>query len=146
MGGEHGHRSHTDEQGEDQAIQGTLYPCKVEEKGDLGWGLQGEETVALLFPNTEATRVVGRGSHGSWTTLRSVASLLQRGLHTGEFYLEFKELNMAPRERWARKVMTYFLKIIIVYMHACAHAPKPTCRGRRTLCSQLSSSIMGLRD
>lgn len=27
MGGEHGHRGHTDEQGQDQAIQGTLHPC-----------------------------------------------------------------------------------------------------------------------
>lgn len=33
MGGEHGHRSHTDEQGEGQAVQGTLHPCKVREEG-----------------------------------------------------------------------------------------------------------------
>lgn len=101
MGGEHGHCSHTDEQGKDQAVQGTLYPCKVGEKGD--GGLQGEETAAPLFPNTEATRVVGRGSHGSLATLKRVASLLWGGLHAGEFYLEFKELNMAPREWWPRK-------------------------------------------
>lgn len=37
MGGEHGHRGHTDEQGEDQAIKGTLYPCKVGE-----WRIGGE--------------------------------------------------------------------------------------------------------
>lgn len=36
MSGEHGHRSHADEQGEDQAVQGTLYPCKVGEKGSQG--------------------------------------------------------------------------------------------------------------
>lgn len=60
MGSEHGHRSHADEQGEDQAVQGALYPCKVGEKGD--GGLQGEETAAPPFPNTEATRVVGRGT------------------------------------------------------------------------------------
>lgn len=101
MGSEHGHRSHADEQGEDQAVQGTLYPCKVGEKGD--GGLQGEETAAPPFPNTEATRVVGRGSHGSLATPKRVAFLLQGGLHTGEFYLAFKELNMAPRERWPRK-------------------------------------------
>ena len=28
MGGEHGHGSHADEQGEGQAIQGALHPCK----------------------------------------------------------------------------------------------------------------------
>lgn len=41
MGGEHGHRGHTDEQGQGQAVQGALHPCKVREEGSqLGLGAQ----------------------------------------------------------------------------------------------------------
>lgn len=28
VGGEHGHRGHTDEQGQGQAVQGALHPCR----------------------------------------------------------------------------------------------------------------------
>lgn len=33
MGGEYGHCSHADEQGEGQAVQGALHPCKVRGEG-----------------------------------------------------------------------------------------------------------------
>lgn len=41
VGGEHSHRGHTDEQREDQAVQGALYPCKVGEKGTQAAGRRG---------------------------------------------------------------------------------------------------------
>lgn len=78
MGGEHSHCGHTDEQGEDQAIQGTLHSCKVGEEGAGAGGLQDEETAAPLSPSTEVTSVVRRGGHGSLATLRHVASLMQQ--------------------------------------------------------------------
>jgi hypothetical protein len=98
-------------------------------------GLQGKETEAPLSPNTEVTSIVRSASHSSLATPRHMASLLQCGLHTGEFYLELEKLNMPPESGGLGRAMTYFLKIIIVCVQARAHAPEHTCRGQRTLCS-----------
>lgn len=68
MGGEHGHRSHADEQGEGQAVQGALHPWKGEE-GALSWAAPGAPTV----PSPSWTR--GTGVMQTGTVTASCATL-----------------------------------------------------------------------
>lgn len=48
MGGEHGHGGHADEQGQGQAIQGALHPCKGDARALSGAAVLGAHNPRTL--------------------------------------------------------------------------------------------------
>lgn len=71
MGGEHGHGGHADEQGQGQAVQGTLHPWKAREEGPQGGfvggvppdppPLRGSEVTGVAQVDTVTTSCVTLG-------------------------------------------------------------------------------------
>lgn len=115
MGGEHGHCSHTDEKREDQAIQGTLYPCKG---GKKGLGLQREETVLPLDPRTEEEAI---------TASLAILSISLRSAHRQNLF-GVQGVKRGPREEQTLgRAMTLLLKLLLYVSPLIQH----TGRGQR---------------